>query len=50
MKKNNADMSNASDEDRKIFDAADGKAEYDKCVDISTKASIREMLLLQKLV
>ena len=45
MKKNNADMSNASDEDRKIFDAADGKAEYDKCVDISTKASIREMVL-----
>ena len=45
MKKNNADMSNASEEDRKIFDAADGKAEYDKCVDISTKASIREMIL-----
>ena len=45
MKKNNADMSNASEEDRKIFDAADGKAEYDKCVDISTKASIREMVL-----
>tara|TARA_Y100000588_G_scaffold177773_1_gene191771 strand:- start:395 stop:2533 length:2139 start_codon:yes stop_codon:yes gene_type:complete len=45
MKKNNADMSNASDEDRKIFNAADGKAEYDKCVDISTKASIREMIL-----
>ena len=42
MKKNNADMSNASEEDRKIFDAADGKAEYDKCVDIST---IREMIL-----
>ena len=45
MKKNNGDMSNASEEDRKIFDAADGKAEYDKCVDISTKASIREMIL-----
>ena len=45
MKKNNADMSNASDEDKKIFNAADGKAEYDKCVDISTKASIREMVL-----
>lgn len=44
MKKNNADMSNASDEDKKIFNAADGKAEYDKCVDISTKASIREMV------
>ena len=45
MKKYNADISNASDEDKKIFSAADGKAEYDKCVDISTKASIREMIL-----
>ena len=45
MKKNNADMSKASDEDRAIFNAADGKAEYDKCVDISTKASIREMVM-----
>ena len=40
MKKNNGDMSGASDEDKKVFAAADGKAEYDKCVDISTKASI----------
>jgi len=30
---------------RDTFDAADGLAEYDKCVDISTKASIREMVL-----
>ena len=44
MRKNNGDMSNASDEDKAIFSAADGKAEYDKCVDISTKASIREMV------
>ena len=28
-----------------MFDKADGKAEYEKCVEISTKASIREMLL-----
>src|SRR6056297_1619676 len=34
-----------SDEDRVLFDAADGKAEYEKCVAISTKASIREMVL-----
>lgn len=27
------------------FEAAEGKAEYSKCVDISTKASIREMVL-----
>lgn len=34
-----------SDEDRKTFDAADGKAEYEKCVAISTQASIREMVV-----
>lgn len=34
-----------NDADRKIFDAAEGKAEYAKCVDISTKAAIREMIL-----
>jgi len=27
------------------FDAADGKADYERCVEISTKASIREMML-----
>ncbi|MCB0668239.1 MAG: sodium-translocating pyrophosphatase [Saprospiraceae bacterium] len=31
--------------DQKIFEAANGKAEYGKCVAISTKASIREMIL-----
>jgi K(+)-stimulated pyrophosphate-energized sodium pump len=30
--------------DQDTFDAADGKAEYDKCVEISTAASIREMV------
>ncbi|MBT8312722.1 MAG: sodium-translocating pyrophosphatase [Flavobacteriaceae bacterium] len=44
MRKYDSDMSKASAEDRKIFDAADGVAEYDKCVAISTKASIREMV------
>ncbi len=34
-----------SSADQKTFDAADGKAEYGKCVEISTKASIREMVL-----
>ncbi len=33
-----------SAEDRKIFEAADGKAEYGKCVEISTKSSIKEMV------
>ncbi len=45
MRKYDMDMSKASDEDRKIFDAASGKAEYEKCVAISTEASIREMVL-----
>jgi len=45
MRKYDSDMSKASDADRKIFTAADGVAEYDKCVDISTKASIKEMIL-----
>ncbi len=45
MRKYDSDMTKASEADRKIFDAADGKAEYEKCVEISTKASIREMVL-----
>lgn len=45
MVKYDSDISKASDADRKIFDAADGLAEYDKCVEISTTASIKEMVL-----
>ncbi|MCL6268139.1 sodium-translocating pyrophosphatase [Flagellimonas myxillae] len=45
MRKYDSDISKASAEDRKIFDAADGVAEYDKCVAISTTASIKEMVL-----
>gem|GEM_PF-6595517 len=46
MRKNDGkDMTDWSDADRATFDAADGKAEYNKCVEISTKASIREMVL-----
>jgi len=44
MRKYDSDMSKATDEDRAIFDAADGVAEYEKCVEISTQASIREMV------
>jgi K(+)-stimulated pyrophosphate-energized sodium pump len=33
------------EEDQKVFRAADGAAEYGKCVDISTKAAIRQMVL-----
>lgn len=45
MKKYDSDMSKASKEERSIFDAADGYAEYEKCVEISTQASIKEMVL-----
>ena len=45
MRKYNADISKASKQDREIFDAADGCADYEKCVEISTKASIKEMVL-----
>jgi K(+)-stimulated pyrophosphate-energized sodium pump len=45
MRKYDSDMSKASVEDRKIFDEADGVADYSKCVEISTKASLKEMVL-----
>ena len=45
MRKYDSDLTNATPEDRAIFDAADGKADYSKCVEISTKASIKEMVL-----
>jgi K(+)-stimulated pyrophosphate-energized sodium pump len=34
-----------SADEQKVFHEADGKAEYAKCVDISTKAAIREMVV-----
>lgn len=46
MKKNgDTEMSEWSAEDQKTFQDADGVAEYGKCVEISTKAAIREMVL-----
>ncbi|MCL4119891.1 UNVERIFIED_CONTAM: hypothetical protein GTU68_002428 [Idotea baltica] len=46
MKKNDGiEQSEWSAADITTFEAADGKAEYSKCVDISTKASIREMVV-----
>ena len=45
MRKNeNKEQKDWSDADKKIFESADGKAEYGKCVEISTQASIREMI------
>ncbi|MBX2916862.1 MAG: sodium-translocating pyrophosphatase [Cyclobacteriaceae bacterium] len=46
MKKNgDKEMTEWSAEDQKTFQEADGKAEYGKCVEISTKAAIREMVV-----
>lgn len=46
MKRNDGtEMSEWTEADQRTFQAANQKAEYDKCVDISTKASIREMIL-----
>ncbi len=38
-------MEEWAEADRRTFEAADGKAEYGKCVEISTAASIRRMVL-----
>ena len=45
MKKYDSNLEKASAEEMKIFQQADGKAEYDKCVEISTIAAIRKMVL-----
>ncbi len=45
MRKHDSDKSNFSKEELAIFDEADGYVEYEKCVEISTEASIREMVL-----
>ncbi|MEM9835384.1 MAG: sodium-translocating pyrophosphatase [Bacteroidota bacterium] len=46
MKRNEGkDESDWSAADKATFEAADGKADYQKCVEISTKASIREMVV-----
>lgn len=46
MRKNHdKEMKDWSKEDQEIFDAADGKAEYGKCVEISTKSAIRQMVV-----
>ena len=45
MRRYDSDMSKSSEEDRLVFDEADGVVEYEKCVEISTTASIKEMVL-----
>lgn len=45
MKKYDGEEDKMSDSDRRIYDAADGAAEYGKCVEISTQSALREMLI-----
>jgi K(+)-stimulated pyrophosphate-energized sodium pump len=46
MRRNDGkDQSDWSEDDIKVFHAADGSAEYGKCVEISTKSAIKQMVL-----
>lgn len=46
MRRNDdVDFEQWSESDKQAFNAAHGKAEYSKCVEISTQASIREMIV-----
>lgn len=45
FRKYDGDESKMSEADKKTFDAADGAAEYGKCVEISTKAALKEMVV-----
>ena len=45
MRRAGHDEKKWSPEDRATFNSADGKADYQRCVEISTKASIREMVV-----
>ncbi|MFO7446366.1 MAG: sodium-translocating pyrophosphatase [Ignavibacteriaceae bacterium] len=46
MRKNDGvERENWSDDDKRIFEEADGVAEYGKCVEISTKSAIKKMVV-----
>ncbi|MDA3885744.1 MAG: sodium-translocating pyrophosphatase [Candidatus Delongbacteria bacterium] len=45
MKKYDGDESKIEGEDQKIFDNADGKADYETCIKISTNAAMKGMVL-----
>ncbi len=44
VRNGNTDIADWSKKDQEIYEAADGKAEFGRCVEISTKASLREMI------
>jgi len=46
MRRNDGkEMNTWSDTDKNTFESANGKAEYGKCVEISTKAAVKQMVL-----
>jgi K(+)-stimulated pyrophosphate-energized sodium pump len=45
FKKYDGDVSSVTPEEQIILNNADGAAEYDKCVDISTKSALKEMVV-----
>ena len=45
MRNSGHDQTKWTETDKAVFLAADGKADYEKCVEISTAASIREMVM-----
>ncbi len=45
MKKYDSDLELATAEDKLVLEEAHGKADYSRCVEISTKASLKEMIL-----
>ncbi len=45
IKKYDGNMENADENEKEILKKADGSAEYEKCVEISTQSSLKEMIL-----
>jgi K(+)-stimulated pyrophosphate-energized sodium pump len=45
LKKYGGEVEDVNEEERKILEDADGSADYQRCVEISTKSSLREMML-----
>ena len=45
MRKYDSDLSKITAEEKEIFEKANGAAEYEKCVEISTQSSIQKMIL-----